>query len=378
MTPPRGPVTVLFLETSMRIGGTETVLTQLIQRIDRRRFRPILCCLYEPGVLAQPLIDSGATVIHGLAGGRWSLTTGWRLWRLLRRERVQVLFMVNQPLVQFWGTLCGILAGVPVRLAAIRSTGKINRIQRRLLVNRLTFPLTTRVTALSQTHKRYLIEHEQIAADKLEIITNGVDLARFANGRPPQAVREQLGVGASDPLVGIVAMLRPEKAHDVFLRAAAVAAKCVPSAQFVIVGDGPERARLEALAKSLNLNGHARFVGARSDVPEVVRALDVAVLSSHPVVETLSNAVLEYMAAGKPVVATRVGSVPEQVEHGVTGFLVDPGDWQTLGDRIAELLEDRALAARMGQAGRARVEERYTIDRMVQGHEHLFERLLAQ
>jgi glycosyltransferase involved in cell wall biosynthesis len=220
------------------------------------------------------------------------------------------------------------------------------------------------------------MEQERIPDAKLEIITNGVDLARFANGRPAGTVRQALGVSASAPLVGIVAMLRPEKAHDVFLRAAARAAAHVPEARFLIIGDGPTRPQLEALAAELGLQGKVLFLGARSDVPELVKAIDLAVLSSHPVVETLSNAVLEYMAAGKPVLATRVGSVPEQVQDGVTGCLVDPGDWQALGDRIAELLLDADRARRMGQAGRALVEARYTIDRMVRGHERLFERLL--
>ena len=371
-----GKITVLFLETSMRIGGTETVLTQLMQRLDRRRFRPILCCLYEPGVLGQRLIDSGAAVHHGLAKGRWSLATAWRIYRLLRRERVDVLFMVNQPLVQFWGTWCAWLAGVQVRLAAIRSTGKINRIHRRLWINWITFPFVTRVTSLSQTHKAYLIEHERIRPQLLEIVTNGVDLARFTDEPAPHGLRESLGLSASDAVVGIVAMLRPEKAHDVFLRAAAEAHRQVPTARFVLVGEGPERPRLERLAAELGIADAVKFLGARQDVPALVRTFDVAVLSSHPVVETLSNAVLEYMAAGKPVVATHVGSVPEQVVDGVTGYLVEAGDWRTLGARITTLLHDAEGARRMGRAGRREVEARYSIDRMVQQHEHLFERLL--
>ena len=166
--------------------------------------------------------------------------------------------------------MCGILAGVRVRLAAIRSTGKINRIQRRLVINRATFPLTTRVTCLSQTHRRYLMEQERIPDAKLEIITNGVDLARFVNGRPSETVREALGGGASAPLVGIVAMLRPEKAHDVFLRAAARAAARVPEARFLIIGDGPKRPELEAL-KSLSIR-RPRFevVHAHMDVGPVL------------------------------------------------------------------------------------------------------------
>jgi glycosyltransferase involved in cell wall biosynthesis len=368
--------TVMFLETSLRIGGTEMMLTQLMERLDRRRFRPILCCLYEPGILGERLIRAGVPVYHNLASHRWDPRLPVRLLRLLRRERVEVLYIINQPLTQFWGTWCGLLAGVPVRLSAIRSTGKINRICRRMWINRLTFPFMTRVTALSETHRRYLVEQERIRAEQLEIIPNGVDCSRFADSDAPMHLRRTLGFSRTQPIVGIVAMLRPEKAHEVFLRAAARVLQQVPDTQFVLVGDGPERARLEALTKTLGIEAQVHFLGAREDVAGLVSSFDVAALSSHAVVETLSNAVLEYMAAGKPVVATRVGSLLELIEEGRTGFLVEPWDWEALAQRIVRLLQHRDLAAQMGRAGREKVQAAYTLERMVQDNEALFERLL--
>jgi glycosyltransferase involved in cell wall biosynthesis len=296
--------------------------------------------------------------------------------RLLRKERVKVLYIINQPMTQFWGTWCALLARVPVRVSTIGSTGKLSRVHRRLWINRLTFRFMSRVRALSQMHKAYLIEQEGIAAEKIEIIPNGVDLGRFSINGDPRELRASLGLVDSQPVVGIVAMLRPEKAHEVFLRAAARVLERVPETQFLVVGDGPERRRLEALAMTLGIDGRVRFLGARQDVAALVRTFDVGVLSSRPVVETLSNAVLEYMAAGKPVVATRVGSLPELIEEGQTGFFVEPGDWEALADRIVRLLQDRDLAERMGMAGRERVRRCYALEGMVHQHEALFERLL--
>lgn len=368
--------TVMFLETSLRIGGTETVVGQLIQRLDRRRFRPMLCCLYEPGVLGERLIQAGVPVYHSLAAHRWDLGVGVRLLRLLRREQVDVLFIVNQPLTQFWGTWCGLLARVPVRISAIRSTGKINRVHRRLWINRLTFPWMTRITALSETHRTFLIEREGISPKQLAIIPNGVDLSRFPVDGSAHSLRDALGLSDRGPVVGIVAMLRPEKAHEMFLRTAARVLEQIPSSRFLIVGDGTERSRLESLAETLGIQAQVRFLGARDDVPALVSLFDVAVLSSRPVVETVSNAVLEYMAARKPVVVTRVGSLPELIEEGRTGFLVEPGDWQAMAKRIVQLLQDRSLAKRLGQAAQDRVRQQYTVERMVQQYEALFERLL--
>lgn len=360
------------------MGGTETVLSHLMRRLSRDRFRPLLCCMYKPGIIGKRLIEERLEVVHSLGISSWDPRIPWRLWRLLRREKPAVLFIVNQPLTQWWGFLCGLLAGVRVRITAIRSTGKINRVERRLWINRLTFPWITKITALSQTHKLYLMERERIPGPKIEIIPNGVDLARFAGPVDFARLRAELKIPEGRPVVGIVAMLRPEKNHAMFLRAAAEVKRSVPEAMFVLVGEGEARPGLEAQAKQLGLEESVRFAGVRNDVADLVRFFDVAVLSSHPVVETLSNAVLEYMAAAKPVVSTRVGSVPEQVLDGETGFLVEPDDAGAMGARIAELLKDSGLKLKMGQAGMARVKERYTIERMIQETESLFERLIEQ
>lgn len=373
-------MTVMFLETSLRIGGTETVVAQLMQRLDRKKIRPVLACLYEPGPLGERLISQGMTVYHHLAKSRLDPMLPARLYALFKKEKVDGLFIVNQPVLQFWGTWCGILAGVPVRISAIRSTGKVNRIQRRLWINRLTYPWTAKVTALSRMHKAYLIEKEKIDPGKIEIITNGVDLERFHRGRGTElsGLRDLLGVSQKTPLVTIVAMLRPEKGHETFLRAAAQVRGKAPETHFVIVGEGPEKPKLEKLTGELSLGSQVHFLGARNDIPDILAQSDVCVLSSHPVVETVSNAVLEYMASAKPVVSTRVGSLPEMVDEGETGFLVPAGDPEAMAQRILQLIKSPLLAAQMGRAGRRKVETHYSVEQMVRKTEDLFECLLRK
>lgn len=369
-------ITVVLLETSLRIGGSEMMWAQLIERMDRRRFRPILCCLYAPGVLGERLLHAGIPVYHHLAAHRWDLRVFPRLMRLLRQERVDVLYMINQPMTQFWGTLCGRLARVPGLISSIHSTGKITRIRRRQWINHLTFHVVDRITAVSETHKAYLVNREGIDPDKIEVIPNGIEVDRFATTKVTGSLRTSLAIADGESIVGIVAMLRPEKAHEVFLDAAAHVLEQIPNTHFLIVGDGSERPRLEALAKGLRIDAHVHFLGVRNDVPAVVSLFDVAVLSSNPVVETLSVSVLEYMAARKPVVATRVGSLPDLVEEGKTGFLVEAGDSEALAERILHLLDNPTLAREMGARGRQKVHQRYTVEQMVQQTEALFERLL--
>lgn len=368
-------INVMFLETSMRIGGTETVVTQLVKRIDPSRFHPVLCCLYEPGILGERLIKEGYTVYHSLAGKRFDLGLPVRLYQIMKKEKIDVVFIVNQPITQVWGVLCSKLAGVKGRITAIRSTGKVNRIKRRLLLNRLTFPWVERVTALSNMHRAYLHEKEGIALNHMEIIPNGVDLSRFRFNGEPEKIRQDLGLVPGVPVVGIVAMLRPEKGHEMFLKAARRIVEQVPETQFLIVGEGSERPKLQDQAKEFGIEKNVRFLGARNDVPAVVTLFDVAVLSSRPVVETLSNAVLEYMAAGKPVVSTSVGSVPEQIDDGKTGYLVEPGDWETMAERITRLLKDSQLKKKMGQASHDKVVQRYSLEQMIGGTENLITRL---
>jgi glycosyltransferase involved in cell wall biosynthesis len=173
-------------------------------------------------------------------------------------------------------------------------------------------------------------------------------------------------------------MLRPEKAHEVFLQTAKKILKEMPEVHFIIIGDGPLRQKLEAYSSELGISAHVHFLGLRQDVSDILQELDVAVLSSHPIVETLSVAVLEYMAAGKPVVATRVGSIPELVHDGENGYLVDPGDSEALANRIMRLLKNPALAEKMGKAGQARVTVQYTAESMVEKTQSFFSELLEQ
>ena len=368
--------TVLFLETSFRVGGTEMSLSRLIQGMDRSRFRPMLCCFYERGPLGEKMKNAGVTVYENLARGRLDFTAPWKLWKLLKKEKVDILYMVNQPLIQFWGTACAIAAGVRVRIAGIGSMGKVHRVRRRLFINRLVFPFVTRVRALSFTHKNYLVREEKIPAGKIVIVPNGIEAERFLPGAGTLLLREALGLHEKQPVAGIVAMLRPEKGHETFLRAAARVLEKIPDARFLIIGEGAERARLEALASGLGMNGKVHFLGVREDIPALLNLMDVAVLSSRPVVETLSNAVLEYMAAAKPVVSTRVGSLAEQIEEGKTGYLVAPGDSEAMAEKITELLGNPSRASEMGKAGRLKVLGSYTLEGMIRQMENLFETLL--
>jgi glycosyltransferase involved in cell wall biosynthesis len=189
-------------------------------------------------------------------------------------------------------------------------------------------------------------------------------------------LRRQLGVPDDAPVAGILAALRPEKNHAMFLEVAARVRREIPAAHFLVIGDGLERPRLERRAAELAIADCVHFLGTRPDVPELLGLLDVLLLTSLNEANPVS--ILEGLACGKPVVATRVGSVGESVLDGEVGYLVESGSAEAMARRVAELFRDRPLAAALGTAGRKHVVDHWSVDRMVEGYEDLLSRLYEQ
>jgi glycosyltransferase involved in cell wall biosynthesis len=363
----RGPLRVMFLTTSMPVGGAETLLVNLIRRLDRARFAPELCCLKERGPLGETLAREVPTHAR-LLSHKWDVRVLTRLTRLFQRRQVDAVITVGAGDKMFWGRLAARLAEVPVVAAALHSTGWPDGVGR---LNRLLTPITDVFIGVAAAHGEHLVKNEGFPADKVRVIPNGVDTDRFAPLANRTSTREALGLCPADPVVGIVAALRPEKNHGLFLRAAKRVRDQLPQARFVIVGDGPERPALENLARELGLAGAVHFLGGRDDIPAVLAALDLFALTSDNEANPVS--ILEAMAMGKPVVATGVGSVAESVVEGQTGYLVEPGRVEPMAARWLELLDDPLKARAFGEAGRQRVVERGSLQAMVAGYEQLIE-----
>jgi glycosyltransferase involved in cell wall biosynthesis len=366
------PLRVMFVITIMPVGGAETLLVELIRRLDRRRFAPELCCLKYLDVLGEVLAREVPT-FTGLLAHKYAFSVLPRLTRLMRQRQIDAVVTVGTGGDKmFWGRLAARWAGVPVICSALHSTGLPDRVER---LNRLLAPITDAFIAVAEPHARYLADHEGCPARKVRVIPNGVDVERFRPREPNPALREELGLPSTAPVVAIVAALRPEKNHELFLRAAALVRQQLPAVQLLIIGDGSRRPALESLAEQLSLTAATHFLGTRHDVPELLSLVDVVALTSH--MEANPVSILEAMASAKPVVATRVGSVPETVIDGQTGYLVAPGDASQLADRIVSLLKDPVRAAAMGRAGRESVVSGWSIQRMVEGYESLLSTLYA-
>ena len=317
---------------------------------------------------------AGFTVHSDLIRRRYDLSLILQLRRLIRDEGIDLVYALDHLNVLVCGTLAAALSRVPI-VVAVHATSRRERARRLRLASRLLLPWIDRYIAVAGAQKEHLIHHEALDPEKIEVIYNGVDPGAFRVA-PSASLRDEFGIPDGALTAGIVAVLRPEKAHDVFLEAAYLVSQAVPSVYFLVVGDGAERQGLERQADRLGMSSRVRFCGHRKDIARLLADLDVVVLSSDPVVETFPIALLEAMAAGKPVVATRVGSIPEMVLDGVTGFLVPPRSPQALAERLRLLLQDSGLRSGMGEEGRRRVRKEFTAERMVRSTKLLLEEVL--
>lgn len=360
----RGPLRVMFMTTSMPVGGAETLLVNLIRRLDRQRFLPEICCLKTLGPLGAEMARE-VPVFAGLLTHKYDLRILPRLVRLLRARRIDAVVTVGAGDKMFWGRLAGWRARVPVILSALHSTGWPDSVGR---LNRLLTPITDGFIGVADAHGKHLVDGEHFPINKVFVIPNGVDSARFAAG-DGTFLRRTLGLDHQTPLVGIVAALRPEKNHRLFLEVAARVLARQPLARFVVVGEGPERSALEEYARRLNLAAAVFFLGSCHDVPDILSALDVFVLTSR--MEANPVSIIEAMASGRPVVVPKLGSIPDVVEDGVSGWLVPPGDADAAAEKTLYLLEHPSERERMGRVGQEQARKNWSLDRMVSGYEEL-------
>lgn len=366
----RGPLNVLFMITSMPVGGAETLLVNLVRGMDPARFSPHIACLKEQGPLGEELAAE-IPVFENLINGKFDIAVLGRLTQIIKESKIDAVITVGAGDKMFWGRLAAKRCRVPVILSALHSTGWPDGVGR---LNRALTPITDSFIAVAREHGRFLIDFEKFPEKKVAVIPNGIDTQRFRKSIPARVqLRKELNIPLESPVCGIVAALRPEKNHLLFLRAAALLNKQHPQSHFMIVGDGPERQKLESAVDDLEITDRVHFLGSRSDVPELLSAMDIFTLTSHNEASPVS--ILEAMSTEMPVVATDVGSISETVGHGVTGYLTRPGSAEMTFEYWDQLISNQKKMGEFGRTGRKVVIENSSLEVMIQGYEELIERI---
>jgi glycosyltransferase involved in cell wall biosynthesis len=346
-----------FYTDSRVLGGAENAMLMLLESLDRDAWQPTLLLEDVPDVepiraRAEALdvpVRGIAPLPLGLAGARRVPA----VVRLLRRARPDVFHAhMSSPVATKWGLAAAVLAGVPAVLGTVQVVSdylpdRSTRLQLRALARRVD-----RYLAVSHAIAAELVASYRWPAAKVGVVHNAVELERFEGDAPP-GLRGELGADGR-PLVLTAARLSDQKGHRFLLEAAAQ----LPEAVFALAGDGPERGRLEALAERLGVAERVRFLGRREDVPELLAACDVFALPS--LYEGTSLAVLEAMAARRPVVSSAIGGTEELIEDGRSGLLVPPSDADALAAALRRLLEDAGLRERLAARARERVEREFT------------------
>jgi glycosyltransferase involved in cell wall biosynthesis len=361
---------IFVLGGSLILGGTEGQFVEVVRGLNRSRWNLHLGCVGLEGPNLARLEAAGLHPVSVGCGSFRSPNSALAIMRFARHLRAHRIRLIHS--FDFYSNIFGILAArlarVPAVIASQRDLGDLKPpLERR--VHRTVLRLARYVVVNSEAVAERLKASRTVSGPRIALIPNGVDTARFA---PAPGLRAPRANGIT---IGTLAKLRPEKTLEEVVRAAAIVRWRWPAARFVIWGEGPCRPELERLVRALGLEHVVELRGATAQPEAALRDLDIFVLCSRT--EACPNALLEAMATGLPVVATRVGGIPAVITDGKNGLLVTPGDHSALARAIIRLIEDPALATRVGVQAREDMQREFGLTQMVTRMEAFYDRVLA-
>jgi len=357
-----------------RTGGTEKHLSQLIDGLSGTFVCAVVVFDMGSNALLDGLRARGVPIVNLPVGREYvphAAVQAWRLAKLIRRERYDIVQTFHQK-ADTYGALIAWLAGARHLISSKRDTGEFRK-RLHVFVNRRLRSLFDAFIAVAEGVRAAVVARDHLPPARVRTIYNGVDTTRFVVPSAAQraAARERFGFGGSDFVVGMVARFRPEKNHDIFFAGLQQVLPLIPSLRVLAVGDGPLHATFREQLAASDLGSRTIFTGAVDDVLACLWALDVGCLTPGSN-EGFSNAVIEQMAIGLPMIVTAVGGNAEAVRDGENGYVIAPRDAAALGRALTALHGDPARAAVMGRASRLRTEQKFSLQRMCAAHADLY------
>ena len=363
---PSRPLRLVVVNTEFHTGGAESSTARVFTAISQRGHKVDWCALYRPGPTGTMLATQGQSIASGFMRGRADLAGFLKAAVWLRAKRPDVVWFIAQPATVFWAQMAARLAGAAC-VAAVHNTIEFDALSWRHPY-RWMFRFIDQIVCVAEHQRHGLLESARLSPSRVCRIYNGVDAQEVQPAQRGRA-RQALRVGEGEIVAGMVARLYPIKGVDIFIRAARLCLDQDPRLRFVVIGDGPEGDVLRRLVGELGLQDRVLLFGHRDDVQDILPGFDIGVLSSRS--EALPMGLLEYMAAGLPVVATKVGSVEELVVSERTGLLVDPKAPQMLADAILRLSREPEFLSVLGEAGRRRAQQFFSLESTVRETEAL-------
>lgn len=358
-------LTILHTESSTGWGGQENRTLQECIGLKKVGARAIILCQPE-SMLGKKAMAEGAEVRTCAMRKSYDFSAIRYILKLIKTEKIDVI-----------STHSGrdsLLAGIAGRLS-----GKKPRIVR---TRHLALPITSRITYSLLPHKvvtvseyvrQYLIK-EGISPEKVLAVPTGIDLTRFDPEKTVDGLRQELKLGQDIPIVGTIAILRYRKGHHILLDSVPLVAEKIPQAVFVFAGNGPQKENIINKIQSMGISDRIFMLGLRSDIPEILKSIDLFVLPT--LQEALGTSFLEAMAMGKPVIGTNVDGVGEVIENGRNGYIVEPNNPFALAETIIKALQNKEEAKAMGIEGRKMVRQNYTVEKMYKSMYALYSSLM--
>jgi len=366
---------ILFLIDTLSRGGTENQLILLSENLSRSHFEPTIATLYKTN--HQDTFNINTPILNfNLSGPPFfrNMSLIWRLKRYLDKEKVDIL-QSHFAESEIYGTMAARLSQYRPTLIATRRDlyHWINDEPWMFRISRRTVHWSDLVLVNSYRTLELCKKMERIPEGKIKVIQNGIVANKF-NNTPTVEAKKIIGLEGEYPVVGVVGNWQPIKGLTYFLEAAVLVSKKIPKARFVLAGFGPQENELRSLVQDLGIYQRVLFLRSPTDIPMVMAAFDIAVQPS--LSESFTNVLLEYMAAAKPIVATKVGDAEKVIEDGKDGLLIEPENPHQLTVAILSLYNNRARAEEMGRLAREKVVANWSHEKMVEKYQLLYHELV--
>jgi glycosyltransferase involved in cell wall biosynthesis len=367
------PINILHVISKLPVGGVENLLLTVLQNSDRHKFFPVVCSLSDKGEIGKEIEELGVEVfcLHKLKH-RFDWTIVKNIYNLIKQKNINVVFSYQYH-ANLYGRLAARLAHVPCIIASVHNVYTIDRKIHRRIINKYLGRFTDKIVAVSKTVKDEILRYDGVSDSKVEIIYNGIDINRFLDMNR-NSTRNKLGIALDTPVIGTVGRLTFQKGQRYLLEAVHQVKEKFPQIVLLMVGDGPMKDELRDYAKTLNVHDTVIFTGTRRDIPSLLAAMDIFVLSS--LWEGLSISLIEAMAAGKPVIATDIPPFREVVNTEKIGILIPPKHSEAIADAIELLLRNKNLAESLGMAARERAFSAFNIETTIRRYTNIFEDIL--
>jgi len=366
----------MFVNYSLGIGGIETLTLELCKKLDQEKFSASVCVFESGGELEKEFSRAGITV-HVLNKSRGTdFAMPFRLAKLIKKEGVGIVHTQNQ-CAWLYGGIAAVLAGVPLVHTQHTTADYFNYHSGRWMkLEWVLAQFTIKISTVAASVAKFMIEKEGIARKKLVVIYNGVKPESYEKNVDVPGKKKELGLGTSEVVIGCVARLTDNKDHRTLLQAFKTVRHQIHQVKLLIVGDGPLKASLIEYTVELGLQDSVVFLGARRDIPDLLKVFDMFALSS--IREGFPVVLLEAMISGLPVVCTDVDGNGELVLHEKTGLVVNARDPEHFAAALLRLIRNKDEVTRFGSEGRKRILESFTFAKMIKEYEHLYDEVIKQ